>query len=61
MGQRKFFIKLIKLDPLSKRFVSQSDTQRSMRAYEVKKFTNKSMFEFTKETKSNFNNTTFKK
>ena len=61
IGQRKFFIQLIKLDPLSKRFVSPSDTQRSMRAYEVKKFTNKSMFEFTKETKSNFNNTTFKK
>ena len=61
IGQRKFFIKLIKLDPLSKRFVSPSDTQRSMRAYEVKKFTNKSMFEFTKETKSNFNNSTFKK
>ena len=61
IGQRKFFIKLIKLDPLSKRFVSPSDTQRSMRAYEVKKFTDKSMFEFTKETKSNFNNSTFKK
>jgi tRNA dimethylallyltransferase len=32
-----------------------------MRAYEVKKFTNKSLFEFTKETKSNFNNSIFKK
>ena len=32
-----------------------------MRAYEVKKFTNKSLFEFTKETKSNFNNSVFKK
>ena len=38
-----------------------SDTQRSMRAYEVKKFTNKSLFEFTKETKSNFKNNVFKK
>ena len=61
VGQRKFFIKLIKLDPLSKRFVSPSDTHRSMRAYEVKKFTNKSMFEFTKEIKSNFDNGAFKK
>jgi len=52
---------LIKLDPLAKRFVLSSDTQRSMRAYEVKKFTNKSLFEFTKETKSNFNNSIFKK
>ena len=32
-----------------------------MRAYEVKKFTNKSLFEFIKETKSNFNNNIFKK
>ena len=32
-----------------------------MRAYEVKKFTNKSLFEFLKETKSNFNNNVFKK
>ena len=32
-----------------------------MRAYEVKKFTNKSLFEFTKETKSNFDNSVFKK
>ena len=61
IGAKKFFIKLIKLDPLAKKFVLPSDTQRSMRAYEVKKFTNKSLFEFTKETKSNFHNSIFKK
>ena len=61
IGSKKFFIKLIKLDPLAKRFVLPSDTQRVMRAYEVKKFTKKSLFEFTKETKSNFNNSIFKK
>ena len=61
IGQKKFFTQLIKMDPLTKRFVLPSDTQRSMRAYEVKKFTNKSLFEFTKETKSNFNNNVFKK
>ena len=61
IGQKKFFIQLIKLDPLAKRFVLSSDTQRSMRAYEVKKFTNKSLFEFTKKTKLNFNNNVFKK
>ncbi len=61
IGQKKFFIQLIKLDPLAKRFVLPSDTQRSMRAYEVKKFTNKSLFEFTKKTKSNFNSNVFKK
>ena len=56
-----FFKSLIKLDPLAKSFILPSDSQRSMRAYEVKKFTNKSLFEFTKETKSNFNNNVFKK
>ena len=61
IGQKKFFIQLIKLDPLAKSFVLPSDTQRSMRAYEVKKFTNKSLFEFIKKTKSNFNNNVFKK
>jgi len=61
IGPKKFFIKLAKLDPLAKKFVLPSDTQRSMRAYEVKKFTNKSLFEFTKETKSSFNNSIFKK
>jgi len=61
IGPRKFFSKLIKLDPLAERFILSSDTQRVMRAYEVKKFTKKSLFEFTKETKSNFNNNVFKK
>ncbi len=61
IGQKKFFIQLIKLDPLAKSFVLPSDTQRSMRAYEVKKFTNISLFEFTKKTKSNFNSNVFKK
>ena len=61
IGQKNFFIKLVKLDPLSKKFISPHDQQRSMRAYEVKKFTNKSLFEFRKETKSNFKNSVFKK
>jgi len=61
IGQKNFYIQLIKLDPLAKKFVLASDTQRSMRAYEVKKFTNKSLCEFTKETKSNFDNSIFKK
>ena len=36
-------------------------SQRSMRAYEVIKFTNKSLFEHIKETESNFDNNVFKK
>ena len=61
IGQKNFFIQLIKIDPLAKRFVLSSDSQRSMRAYEVKKFTNKSLFEFKRETRPNFNNNVFKK
>ena len=61
IGPKKFFIKLIKLDPLAKKYILPTDTQRSIRAYEVKKFTNKSLFELTKKTKSNFENGIFKK
>jgi len=61
VGQKKFYNKLIKLDPLVKKFLSASDSQRSMRAYEVKKLTNRSLFDFAKETKSNFNKKIFRK
>jgi len=61
IGPKKFFTKLIKLDPLAKKYILPTDTQRSIRAYEVKKFTNKSLFELTKKTKSNFENGIFKK
>ena len=61
IGQKKFYSELIKLDPLAKKFLPASDTQRSMRAYEVKKFTDKSLFTFIKETKSNFDKKIFKK
>ena len=61
IGQKNFFRKLIKLDPLAKIFILPSDAQRSMRAYEVKKFTDKSLFELIKETKSNFDKKIFKK
>ena len=61
LGQKEFFNKLIKLDPLAKNFVLPSDIQRSMRVYEVKKFTNKSLFDLIQKTKSNFNNQVFKK
>ena len=61
IGQNLFFTKLVKLDPLAKKFVSASDTQRSIRAYEVKKFTNQSLFYLIKKTKSDFNSKVFKK
>jgi tRNA dimethylallyltransferase len=61
LGQEKFFSKLTELDPLAKNFVLETDTQRSIRVYEVKKFTNKSLFELVQETKSNFDDKIFKK
>ena len=54
IGQKKFYEKLLKLDPSSKAKINPTDTQRSIRAYEVKKFTKKSLHEWFKNTKSNF-------
>ena len=54
IGQKKFYEKLLKLDPSSKGIINPSDTQRSIRAYEVKKFTKKSLYEWFKNTKSIF-------
>ena len=61
IGQKNFFDKLIKLDPLAATYVVPSDVQRSLRVYEVKKFTGKSLFELIKSTKSNLDNKVFKK
>ena len=54
IGQKKFYEKLLKIDPSSKGKINPKDTQRSIRAYEVKKFTKKSLQEWFKNTKSNF-------
>ena len=54
LGQKKFYQKLLNLDPLVKNKIELYDTQRSIRAYEVKKFTKKSIFEWYKLTKSEF-------
>ena len=54
LGQKNFYEKLLKLDPSSKGKINPTDTQRSIRAYEVKKFTKKSIHEWFKNTKSNF-------
>jgi len=54
LGQNKFYTKLIELDPLIKNKIDLNDTQRSIRAYEVKTFTKKSLFDWYKNTKSIF-------
>ena len=59
IGQDNFFKKLIKLDPSVKKFILPTDSQRSMRAYEIKKFTNKSFLKFVKKTKPGFKEDVF--
>jgi tRNA dimethylallyltransferase len=54
LGQKKFYQKLIKLDPNSKGKINSTDAQRSIRAYEVKQFTKKPLHEWFKNTKSYF-------
>jgi len=61
IGSKSFFSKLIKLDPLSKNKISSSDTQRVIRAYEVKLFTNQSIYDWFKNTHSKFENKNFYK
>lgn len=61
IGSKSFFSKLIKLDPLSKNKINSSDTQRVIRAYEVKLFTNQSIYDWFKNTQSKFENKNFYK
>ena len=49
------------MDPLAGQKLDSLDTQRSIRAYEVKLFTKKSLFEWFKNTKSNFEKEDFYK
>ena len=59
LGQKKFYQKLIKFDTQSKNKLDENDIQRSVRAYEVKKFTKISLFEWFKKTKKNFKENNF--
>ena len=54
LGQKLFYQKLVKLDPNSKKKINSTDSQRSIRAYEVKQFTKKSLYDWFKNTKSYF-------
>ena len=54
LGQKNFYAKLISIDPMSKNMISSTDTQRTLRAYEVKMYTNKSIYEWNFSTKSDF-------
>ena len=59
LGQKKFYKKLLKLDPISKNKINSTDSQRSIRAYEVKKYTKKSLHDWFKDTKSYFKKNEF--
>ena len=60
-GQKKFYKKLLKIDPMVKGKFDQNDTQRTARAFEVKSFTKISMYEWLNKTKSQFKDEEFLK
>jgi len=60
-GQKKFYKKLLKLDPKVKDKFDPNDTQRSIRAYEIKSYTDISMYDWLARTESEFKNSDFLK
>ena len=60
-GQKKFYKKLLKLDPKVKDKFDPNDTQRSIRAYEIKSYTDISMYDWLAKTQSEFKNSDFLK
>ena len=61
LGNKKFFLRLKKLDPLIKNKINPSDSQRAIRAYEVKLYTKRSIYDWFKNTKNNYQNKDFYK
>ena len=61
IGQKNFYKRLIKLDPLCKNNININDRNRSIRAYEVYVQTNKSLYTWFKNTKIHFQNKEFEK
>ena len=60
-GQKKFYKKLLKLDPKIKDKFDPNDTQRSIRAYEIKSYTDISMYDWLAKTESEFKDSDFLK
>ena len=61
IGQKKFYNKLIKIDPQIEEKINPTDVQRSIRAYEIKLYTKKSLIDWFKNTKSKFTDDDFVK
>jgi len=59
IGQKKFYSKLIKLDPNVINKFDPNDVQRSIRAFEIKTFTKMSMYDWISKTKPIFNEKLF--
>ena len=60
-GQKKFYKKLLKVDPMTKDKFDPNDTQRTIRAFEIKLFTKISMYDWMNRTKSEFKQDQFLK
>ena len=60
-GQKKFYKKLLKIDPEIKNKFDPNDTQRTIRAFEIKLFTKISMYTWLTKTKSEFKDCEFLK
>ena len=61
LGYKKFYKKLLAIDPKVKNRIVPTDSQRAQRAYEVILKTKKSLFDWTANTKSDFINFEIKK
>ena len=61
LGQKKFYLKLLKIDPTVKNRIDPTDVQRSIRAYEVISISKRSIFEWYKKTKPSFKKDQFLK
>ena len=60
-GQKKFYKKLLKIDPKIKNKFNPGDVQRSIRAFEIKTYTKVSMYDWFNKTKSIFKEDIFLK
>ena len=61
LGYKKFYKKLLEIDPKVKNKISSTDSQRTQRAYEVILKTKKSLFDWIINTKTDFLNFELKK
>jgi tRNA dimethylallyltransferase len=58
-GQKKFYKRLLKLDKKIQNKFDPNDTQRSIRAFEIKSYTKISMYDWLNKTKPTFNDNEF--